>query len=90
MTPGTKIRFTRDHKGHDGLPTIKENDTAVYLGDSKIRILCGDAEGWLFTLLITAGYEEIKQSCDICPVITGSAEKPRCDSCPFLDIGEDA
>lgn len=58
MKPGTIIRFTRDHVGHDGLPTIRKGDIAGYLGDSKVQILSGEAAEWVFSLLISAGYEE--------------------------------
>ena len=54
LKPGQVIVCTKDLYG----PThVKQGDKAIYLGDSKIRMLDGPSEAWVFGLLITAPFE---------------------------------
>ena len=52
LQAGQGFTFTRDLPPirPDELPTIREGDRGVYLGDSQARILTGAMTGWLVTL----------------------------------------
>jgi len=58
VEPGQEVVFT---KKVEGVCTINEGDTAIYLGNNQVRMLTGPSVDWLLTLSVDAPIKAVEK-----------------------------